>query len=151
MRSYYENKSQIKVCYTPKKSIRKRFQFSSVQSFSCIRFFATPWAAAHQAYLSIINSWSLPKLMSNQSVMPSNDQILCCPILLPTAFPSIRVFSDELALHIRWPEYWSFSFSISPSNEYSGHISFRIDWFDLLAVQQTLEESSFHSFHLILK
>ena len=100
----------------------------------------TPWTAAHQASLSITNSQSLLKLMSIESVMPSNHLILCCPLLLlPSIFPSIRVFSDESVLHIRWPRYWSFSFSISPSHEYSGLISFRIDWFDLLAVQGTLK------------
>ena len=115
--------------------------FSSVQSLSHVWHFATPWTAARQASLSITNSWSPPKPMSIESVMPSNHLILCCPLLLlPSIFPSIKVFSNESALHIRWPEYWnfSFSFSISPSNEYSGLISFRIDWFDLLAVQGTL-------------
>ena len=98
------------------------------------------WTAACQASLSIINSQSLLKFMSIQSVMPSNHLILCCPLLLlPSIFPSIRVFSNESALHIRWPKYWSFSFSISPSCEYSGLISFRMDWLDLLAVQGTLK------------
>ena len=101
---------------------------------------STPWIAARQASLSITNSWSLLELMSIESVMPSNHLILCCPLLLlPSIFPSIRVFSNKSALHIRWPKYWSFSFSISPSNEYPGLISFKIDWFDLLAVQGTLE------------
>ena len=101
---------------------------------------ATPWTAARQASLSITNSQSLLKLMSIESVMPSNHLILCCPpLLLPSIFPCIRVFSNESVLHIGWPKYWSFSFSISPSNEYSGLISFRIDWFDLLAVQGTLK------------
>ena len=96
---------------------------------------ATPWNAVHQASLSITNSRSLPKLMSIESVMPSSHLVLCCPLpLLPSIFPSIRVFSSESVLPIRWPKYWSFSFSVSPSNEYSGLISFRIDWFDLLAV-----------------
>ena len=100
----------------------------------------TPWTAARQASLSITNSWSLLKLMSIELVMPSNHLILCCPfLLLPSIFPSIRVFSTESVLCIRWPKYWSFSFTISPSNKYSGLISFRIDWFDLLAVQGTLE------------
>ena len=100
----------------------------------------TPWTAACQASLSITNSWSLLKLMSIQSVMPSNHLVLCCPLfLLPAIFPSIRVFSSESVLRIRWPKYWSFSFSISPSNEYPGLISFRIDCFDLLAVQGTLK------------
>ena len=116
------------------------FQFSSVQSLSRVQLFATPWTAACQASLSITNSRSLLKLMSIESVMPSNHFILCRPLLLlPSIFPSIRVFSNESALCIRWPKYWSFSFSISPSNEYSGLISFRIDRFDLLAVQGTLK------------
>ena len=110
---------------------------NSVQSLSCLRLFATPWTAAHQASLSITNSWSLLKLMSIELVMPSNHLILCYPLLLlPSTFPSIRVFFNELALHIGWPKYWSFS--ISPSNEYSGLISFKIDWLDLIAVQGTL-------------
>ena len=108
-------------------------RFSSVQLFSRVRLFVTLWTAAHQASLFIINCQSLLKLI--ESVMPSNHLILCCPLLLlPSIFPSIRVFSNESVLHIRWPEYWSFSFSISLSNEYSGLISFRINWFDLLAV-----------------
>ena len=114
--------------------------FSSVQSLSHVRLFATPWTVAYQASLSITNSWSLLKLMSIVLVMPSNHLILCCPLLLPPSiFPSIRVFSNEPVLRIRWPKDWSFSFNISPSNEYSGLISFRIDWFDLLAVQGTLK------------
>ena len=114
-------------------------QFSSVQSVSHVRLFATPWTAARQASLSITNSRSLLKLMSIESVMPSNYLILCCPPLLPPSiFPSIRAFSKESVLCIRWPKYWRFSFSTSPSNEYSGLISFKIDWFDLLAVQETL-------------
>ena len=114
--------------------------FSSVQSFSHVRLFVTPWTVALQASLSITNSQSLLKLMSIESVMPSNHFILCHPLVLPPSiFPSIRVFSNELVLHIRWPKYWSFSFSISPSNEYSGLISFRMDWFNLLAVQGTLK------------
>ena len=100
----------------------------------------TPWTAARQASLSITNSWSLLRLMSTQSVMPSNHLILCCPLLLlPSIFPSIRVFSNESVLRISWPKDWSFSFSISPSNEYSGLISFKIDWFHLLVVQRTLK------------
>ena len=100
----------------------------------------TPWTAAHQAFLSLTNSQSLLKLMSIESVMTSNHLILCCPLLLPPSlFPSIRVFSNESALHIRCPKYWSFSFCISPSNEHPGLISFRMDWFDLLAVQETLK------------
>ena len=115
-------------------------QFSSVQSLSHVRLFATPWTAACQASLAIINSRSLLALMSIQLVMPSNHVILCHPRLLPTSvFPSIRVFSNESVLCIRWPKYWSFSFSISPSNELSGLISFRMDWLDLLAVQGTLK------------
>ena len=110
----------------------------TVQSLSCVLLFETPWIAARQASLSISNSRSLPKLMSIESVMPSNHLILCHPLLLPSIFPSIRVFSNESALRIRWPKYWSFSFNISPSNEYSGLISFRMDWLDLLAVQGTL-------------
>ena len=113
--------------------------FSSVQSLSHVSLFATPWDAAHQASLSITTSQSLLKLMSIESVMPSNHLILCHPFLLLSIFPSIRVFSNEAVLCIRWPKYWSFSFSISPSNEYSGLISFRTDWLDLLAVQGTLK------------
>ena len=115
-------------------------QFSAVKSLSHIQLIATPWTAAHQASLSITNSQSLLKLMSIKLLMPSNHFILCHPLLLlPSIFPSIRVFSSKSVLHIRWPKYWSFSFSISPSNEYSGLISFWIDWFDLLAVQGTLK------------
>ena len=114
-------------------------QFSSVQSHSHVWLFATPWTAAAQASLSITNSWSLLKLMSIELVMPSNHLILCHPLLPPSIFPRIRVFSNESVLRIRWPKYWSFSFSISLSNEYSGLISFRMDWLDLLAVQQTLK------------
>ena len=112
--------------------------FNPVQSLSRVQLFVTPWPAAHQASLSITNSRSLLKLMSIELVMPCNHLILCRPLLPPLIFPSIRVFSDESVLHIRWPKYWSFSFSISPSNEYSGLISFRMDWLDL-AVQGTLE------------
>ena len=116
--------------------IHYKAQFSSVQSLSHVWLFATPWTAACQASLSITNSRSLPKLMTIELAMPSNHLILCRPLLLlPSIFPNIRVFSNESVLRIRWPRYWSFSFSISPSNEYSGPISFRIDWFDLLAVQ----------------
>ena len=112
----------------------------SVQSLSCVWLFVTPWTAAHQASLSFTISRSLLKFTSIESVMPSSHLILCCPLLQqPSVFPSIRVFSNELVLCIRWPKCWSFSFSISPSNEYSGLISFRIDWFDLLAVQGTLK------------
>ena len=115
-------------------------QSSSVQSLSHVQLFVTSWTAARQASLSITNSQSLPKLMSIESVMPSNHLILCCPLLfLPSIFPSIRVFSKESALRIRWPKYWSFSFNISPSNEHPWLISFRMDWLDLLAVQGTLK------------
>ena len=110
--------------------------WQSVQLLSRVQLFATPWTAIYQASLSITNSQSLLKRMSIESVMPSNHLILCLPFLfLLSIFPSIRVFSSESVLHIRWPKYWSFSFSISPSNEYSGLISFRMDWLDLLAVQ----------------
>ena len=115
-------------------------QFSSVQLLSCVQLFVTPWTAACQASLSVTNSWSLLKLMSIKLVMPFNHLILCCPLLLPpSVFPSIRIFSNESVLHIRWPKYWSFSFSISPSNEYSGLISLRMDWLGLLAVQGILK------------
>ena len=113
---------------------------SSVQSLSCVWLFVTPWTAACQASLSITNSWSLPKLMSIESVMPSSYLILCRPLLLlPPIPPSIRVFSNESTLHIRWPKYWSFSFSISPASEHPGLISFMMDWLDLLAVQGTFK------------
>ena len=115
-------------------------QFSSVQSLSCVWLFVTPWTTAHQASPSINNSQSLFKLISIESVMPSNHLILCRPLLLlPSIFPSIRVFSYESILHIRWPKYWSFNFSISPSSEHPGLNSFRMDWLDLLAVQGTLK------------
>ena len=128
------NQSEKHVLYTTP------HQFSPVKSLSHVQLFATPWTAAHQASLSITNSQSLLKLMSIESVMPSNHLILCRPLLLrPSIFPSIRVFSNESVLHIRWPKYWSFSFNISPSNEYSGLISLRMDWLDLLAVQETLK------------
>ena len=116
------------------------YQFSSVQSLSCIQLFVTPWIAALQASLSTPNSRSSLKLMSIDSVMPSSYLILCCPLLLlPPIPPSIRVFSNELTLRMRWPKYWSFSFSISPSHEHPGLISFRTDWLDLFAVQETLK------------
>ena len=111
----------------------------SVQSLSHVQLFATPWNTAHQASLSIINSWSLLKLMSIELVMPSNYLIFCHPLLPPSIFPNIRVFSNESVLRSRWPKYCSFSFSISPSNEYTGLISFRIDQLDLLAVQGALK------------
>ena len=115
-------------------------QVISVQSLSRVRLFAIPWIAARRASLSITNSWSSPKLMSIELVMPSSHLILCRPLLLlPPSHPSIRVFSDESTLRMRWPKYWSFSFSISPSNEHPGLISFRMDWLHLLAVQGTLK------------
>ena len=114
--------------------------FSSVQSLSRVQFFATPWTTACQASLSITNSWSPPRPMSIEWVIPSNHLILCRHLLLlPSIFPSIRVFSNESDLRIRWPKYWSFSFNISPSNEHPGLISFRMDWLDLLAVRGTLK------------
>ena len=113
---------------------------SSVQSLSCVRLFATPWTTAHQTSLSLTNFWSLLKLMSIKSVMASNHLILCHPLLLLLSIlPRIKVFSSESVLHIRWPKHWSFSFSISSSNEYSGLISFQMDWLDLLAIQGTLK------------
>ena len=116
------------------------FQFSSVQSLSRVHLFATPWIVARQASLSIINSQSSFRLTSIKSVMPSSHLILCCPLLLLTPIPpSIRVFSNELTLHMRWSKYWSFSFSVIPSKEIPGLISFRMDWLDLLAVQGTLK------------
>ena len=116
------------------------YQFSSVQLLSHVRVFATPWTATHQASLSITNCWSLPRLISIESVMPSNYLILCRPLLLLlSVFPNIRVFSNESALRIRWPKYWSFSFNISPSSEHPGLISFRMDWLVLFAVQGTLK------------
>ena len=121
-------------------------QFSSVQLLSRVCLFVSPWTAGHQASLSITNSWSLLKLMSIESVMPSNHLILCHPLLLlPSIFPSTKVFSNESVLCIRWPKYWSFSFSISPFNEYSGLISFRMDWLGFLAVQGTLKSLQHHS------
>ena len=124
-------------------------RFSSVQSLSCVWPFVTPWTAAHQVSLFITNSWSLPKLMSIELVMLSNHLILCLPLLLPPSiFPSIRVFSNESVLHIRWPKYWSFSFSISPSNEYSGLISFRMDslflwdYYDIISNRENPKGSS---------
>ena len=122
------------------KVVMSFYILSSVQLLSRVWLFATPWTAAYQASLSITNFWRLLKLMSIKLVMPFNHLILCCPLLLlPSIFPSIRVFSNELALRIRWPKYWSFSFNISLSNESSGLISFRMDWLDLLAVQGTVK------------
>ena len=115
------------------------YYYGSVQSLSHVQLFATPWTAARQASLSITNSQSPPKPMSIELVMPSTHLILCRPLLLPSIFPSIRVFTNELALHIRWPKYWNFSFNISPTEEHPGLISFRMDWLDLLAVQETLK------------
>ena len=128
----------IKSCY--KATIIKIVIFSSVQSLSRVRLFATPWTTARQASLSITNSRSLPKLMSIESVIPSSHLICCHPLLLlPSIFPNIRVFSNESALRMRWPKYWSFSFNISPTNEHPGLISFRMDWLDLSTVQETLK------------
>ena len=134
-------KSKVPFLITSKNLNKKYYQgFVVLQSLSCIWLFVTPWTAAHQASLSFTISWSLLKFMSIESVMPSNHLILCRPLLLPPSiFPSIRVFSNELALCIRWPKYWNFIFSISPSDEYSGLVSSRIDRFDLLAVQGTLK------------
>ena len=140
-----QSSNYIPLGWSLEKRDRKRFPVpltrkDSVQSLSCFCLFATPWTAACQASLSITNSQSLLKLMSIESVMRSNHLILCCPLLLlPSIFPSIRVFSNESVLRIRWLKYWSFSFSISPANEHSGLISFRMDWLDLLAVQGTLK------------
>ena len=118
---------------------------SSVQLLSCVELFVTSWTAACKASLSITNSWSLLKFMSIESVIQSNHFILCCPlVLLPSVFPSIRVFSNKSVLHIRWPKYWSFSFSITLLSEYSGLISFRMDWLDLLVVQGTLKSLLLH-------
>ena len=118
---------------------RNIVQFSSVQLFIHVELFATPWTAAGQVSLSITNSWTLLKIMFIELVMPSNHLILCCPLLPPSIFRRIRVFSNESVLSIRWPKYWSFIFSLSPSNEHSGLISFRVDLLDLLAVQGTLK------------
>ena len=138
----WRRKWQPTPVFLPGKSHRQRnlAGYSSVRLLSCVRLFATSGTAARQASLSITNSQSSLKLMSIESVMPPNHLILCCPLLLlPSVFPSIKVFSNELALRIRWPKDWGFSFSISPSNEYSGLISFRMDWLDLLAVQGTIK------------
>ena len=126
-------------CFTPLLAKVKTGSVS-VQSLSLFWLFVIPWTAARQASLSITNSWSLLKLVSIELVMPSNHLILCCPLLLLSIFPSIRIFSNESVFLIRWPKYWSFSFSISNSNECSGLISFRIDWVDLLVVQGTLRK-----------
>ena len=148
----HDRKKERKICLSKLAIWQMTSKISSVQSLSCVRLFATPCTAARQASLSITNSQSLPKLMSIESVMPSNHLILWCLLcLLPSIVPSIRVFSNESVLCIRWPKYWSFSFNISPSNEYSGLIFFRIDLLDLLAVQGTLKSllqhhSSKHQF-----
>ena len=128
------------ITFTDRKIYQLSIKNVSVQSLSHVQLFVTPWTAAHQTSLSITNSQSLPKLMSIESVIPSNHLIFCHPLfLMPSIFPSIRVFSSESALHIRWPKYWSFIFNISPSNEHSGLISFRMDWLDHFAVQGTLK------------
>ena len=144
------HKKRMKCCHLQQYAWTWRFICrSSVQSLSCVRLFVTPWTTACQASLSMINSRSPPKPMSIESVMPSNHLILCRPLLfLPSIFPSIRVFPNESALHIRWPKYWSFS--ISPSNEHPGLISFRTDWLDLLAVQGTLKSLLQHHSSKIL-
>ena len=134
--------SPLLTCFFHLKVLTRGYSYASVKLLSCVRLFATPWTAAHQASLSITNSQSLLKLMPVESVMSSSHLILCCPLLLlPSILPSIRVFPNESALSIRWPKYWSFGFNISPSNEYLGLISFRMDWLDLLAVQGTQESS----------
>ena len=131
-------------------SLFSEIQFSSVQSLSCVRLFATPWIAARQASLSIINSRSSLRLTSIESVMPSSHLICCCPLLLlPPIPPSVRVFSNESTLRIRWPKYWSFSFSIIPPKEHPGLISFRMDWLDLLVVQGPLKSTTVQK-HLII-
>ena len=138
MRSFWIFTVSVYIVTLPLTTYLTLSKFSSVQSLHRVQLFATPWTAARQASLSITNSQSLLKIMSIELVMPSNHLILCCPLLLlPSVFPSIRVSSEVLC--IRWPKYWSFSFSISPSSEYSGLISFRMDWLELLAVQGTLK------------
>ena len=128
-----------------KKAGKTTRPFSSVQSLSCVRLFVTPWTAAHQASLSITNSWSLLKLMCIESVIPYNRRILCHPLLPHSIFPNISIFSIVSVLHISWPKYWNFSFSISPSKEYLGLISFRMDWLDLCGVQGKLKSLQHHS------
>ena len=147
---FFQSKESLKKCeqlrtYWHRVRLRVTVQFSFIESFSCVRLFVPPWTAAHQASLFITNSHSWLKLMSIKSEMPSNHLILCCPLLLlPSIFPSITVFSNDSVFHIRWPKWWSFSFTISPSNEYSGLISFRMDWLHLLAVQETLKSLPQH-------
>ena len=127
-------------CSSTESFSSSRLSVNSIQSLSRVQLFATPWTAVRQVSLSITNSWSLFRLIPIESVMPSNHLILCRPLLFPPSiFPSIKVFSNESVLPIRWPKYWSFSFNISPSNEYSGLISFRIGWLDFLALQGTLK------------
>ena len=132
-----KHKVYIKIWYSS--NIKANWIFGSVQSISRVQLFLTPWTAICHASLSITDCWNLPKPMSIESVMPSNHLILCCPLLLPSIFPTIRIFLNESALRIKWPKYWSFSFNISPSNERLGLVSFRMDWLDLLAVQGTLK------------
>ena len=142
-RNYFTMLCQLLLCSNVS---QRSVQFSSAQSLSHVWLFVTPWTTAHQAFLSFTNAQSLLKLMSIESVIPSNHLILCCPLLLlPSIFPSIRVFSNKSVLRIMWPMYWSFSFSISPFNAYSGLISFRMDWLDLLAVQGTLKSLQHHN------
>ena len=140
MKKAKQFKKNIYFCFIENSKAFDCVQFSSVQSLSHVQLFVTPWTPTHEASLSITNSQILPKLIFSESVMPSNHLILCRPLLLSASiFPSIRVFSNESTLHIRWPKYWSFSFSIIPSKEIPGLISFRMDWSDLLAVQGTLK------------
>ena len=149
MKGYHSKSTQTKFLKNPLCKFFAFFllpRFISVQSLSHVRLFVTPWIAARQASLSLTNSQSSPKLMSIKSVMPSSYLILCHPLLLlPPIPPSIRVFSNESTLHMRWPKYWSFSFSIIPSNEHPGLISFRMDWLDLLAVQGTCKSLLQHT------
>ena len=137
---HYSHIREKQVYFSTLLILVKLLLFHSIQLLSCGRLFVTLWTAARQASLSITNSWSLLKLISIASVMPSKNLILCCPLLLPPSiFPSIRILSNDSVLHSRWPKYWSFSFNISLSNEHSGLVSFRMNWLDLLAVQGTLK------------